>query len=621
MDSSNPFAGVQLSGSDPMGSRQFVDPERTNPGRSDRPALVIRRSRRQGRILCLASLMPTFWWVAGCGRSEAPAPVTVPVTRQEPKAPAPSAPVAAKDGVVASVPATEPMATVAAGPDATPGRGLYVQYCAACHGENGDGNGGAARFLYPKPRNFRDGQYRMVSAVNRLPTDDDLMRVILRGMPGSAMLPVAAHLGEADRRALVAYVRELTRQGIEAHVRNEAKEFGEEFSPEDLQKRLATHATPGAVLEMPGDLPSADGASVARGRDLYVKGCATCHGDTGKGDGVQEQKDESGVPIRPRDLTLGIFKGGRSREQLYARITLGIPGTPMPSSPALSPAEVGDMINYILSLSDEATTARSEHKRNKLVAKKLTETLPDTIPAAVWDGTPATELVVSPLWWRDQADPELRVQAVHDGQALAIRMSWRDDSRNDQSGHLLDFPDMAAVELYKGAIEPFLGMGATEGAVDVWLWNAAAQADRKSYADVDTAHPNMVVDMYPFEKPGEGARAHPTDRQPREFLTAWAAGNLRSDPTHPPESTHLQAKGFGSTTMRPKTSQVVQASGEYNDRRWTVVLRRPLKIAADAGLEIATGDAFSIAFALWEGSVRDRNGQKLVSIWHDLKIE
>ena len=51
-----------------------------------------------------------------------------------------------------------------------------------------------------------------------------------------------------------------------------------------------------------------------------------------------------------------------------------------------------------------------------------------------------------------------------------------------------------------------------------------APADRKIYADVDTAYPNMAVDLYPFESPGGGPRAHPTDRQPREFLAAWAAG-------------------------------------------------------------------------------------------------
>ena len=43
-------------------------------------------------------------------------------------------------------------------------------------------------------------------------------------------------------------------------------------------------------------------------------------------------------------------------------------------------------------------------------------------------------------------------------------------------------------------------MGASDGSVDVWLWNSAAQADQEQYADVDTAYPHMAVDQYPFEE-------------------------------------------------------------------------------------------------------------------------
>src|SRR5262249_4042760 len=71
------------------------------------------------------------------------------------------------------------------------GRKLYANYCTACHGEKGDGNGPAAKFLSPKPRNFGEGKFRLVSTVNRRPTDQDLLRVLERGMPGSAMFPFA----------------------------------------------------------------------------------------------------------------------------------------------------------------------------------------------------------------------------------------------------------------------------------------------------------------------------------------------------------------------------------------------------------------------------------------------
>jgi len=47
----------------------------------------------------------------------------------------------------------------------------------------------------------------------------------------------------------------------------------------------------------------------------------------------------------------------------------------------------------------------------------------------------------------------------------------------------------------------------------------------------------------------------------------------------------------------------------------------PVTIATDAGLPLAPGSKTSVAFALWNGSAGDRNGQKLVSIWHELDLE
>jgi mono/diheme cytochrome c family protein len=40
--------------------------------------------------------------------------------------------------------------------DATRGKTMYVDNCAACHGTEGDGRGPRAYFIFPKPRNFRD---------------------------------------------------------------------------------------------------------------------------------------------------------------------------------------------------------------------------------------------------------------------------------------------------------------------------------------------------------------------------------------------------------------------------------------------------------------------------------
>jgi mono/diheme cytochrome c family protein len=516
------------------------------------------------------------------------------------------------------------------------GKELYANYCAACHGETGDGNGPAARFVYPKPRNFREAKFRLVTTTNRVPSDDDLLRVLEHGMPGSAMFSFA-HLAEPDRRALVAYVRQLTRRGVEDHLRQVAAEFGETPDPAELATDVDSQCKPSPRITIPAGLPAPNGESVSRGRQIYVKqGCVSCHGDTGKGDGVQDQRDDDGTPTSPRDYTRGIFKGGRDTEQLYARTLLGMPGSPMPSSANLKPDEIADLVHYLQSLSDPSAQSKVEHKRTRLVAKRVKQALPEQIPDVEWESVPATNIVVSPLWWRNFDDPDLKVQAVHDGQSLAIRLSWHDGTKNEHSVKPQDFRDMTAVQFFKGGPEPFLGMGSTKGTVDFWAWAADWQADRKQYADVDTRYPNMAVDEYLFEEGGPGGggngggngegerlgdRKHPTSKQSKDYLSGWAAGNLLSDPTRTLSASGLQAKGFGTLTMLPRPSQLVTGNGEWSDSRWTVVLRRPLKVPADAGSSLAAGEKLSIAFAVWDGDARDRDGQKLISIWHDLEIE
>jgi mono/diheme cytochrome c family protein len=498
-------------------------------------------------------------------------------------------------------------------------KGLFAQNCAGCHGENGDGAGIAARFLYPRPRNFQENQFRVVTTVNKVPSEADLVHVITRGMPGSAMMPFA-HLSEADRVELASYVRHLAGVGIRDEELKRAAAEKEQINPADLDELIAKLLTPGDQLAVPADLPEFGPESVARGKLLYVKdACAACHGPTGKGDGPQDQRDRSGWPIRPRDFGRGIYKGGYDRQQLYARIMLGMPGTPMPSS-TISNQDAGDLINFVLSLSDPATRARSEHKRSSIIAHRAASPLGQQIDATTWNTAAPVSILVSPLWWRDHQDPDFQVAALHDGQSIALKLTWNDASRNDAAVRPQDFEDMAAVQLFKGVVEPFLGMGSAGQVVDMWQWRASMKGPAHPRPDVETAHPNMAVDMYPFESPGAGVR-HPSANQPREFVTAWAAGNLRSDPTAVFTGGSLQAQGAGSITLRPKASQIVKATGQWANGRWTVVLRRSLAASPEEGLALQPGERVSVAFAVWDGAVRDRNGQKLVSIWHDLHLE
>src|SRR5262252_207162 len=90
------------------------------------------------------------------------------------------------------------------------GKVVYYQHCAACHGVSGQGNGPAAVWLYPRPRNFTSGLFKIKSTPSgTLPTDEDLLRTVTRGMPGSSM-PSFTYLTEQQRRDAVQYVKFLT---------------------------------------------------------------------------------------------------------------------------------------------------------------------------------------------------------------------------------------------------------------------------------------------------------------------------------------------------------------------------------------------------------------------------
>ncbi|MCI0357258.1 MAG: c-type cytochrome, partial [Planctomycetaceae bacterium] len=85
---------------------------------------------------------------------------------------------------------------------------LFRQHCAACHGDNGNGAGRAARHLHPRPRNLRADRFRLISTLNHVPTREDIERVIREGIPGASM-PSFARLPKDQQRLLAEEVLRL----------------------------------------------------------------------------------------------------------------------------------------------------------------------------------------------------------------------------------------------------------------------------------------------------------------------------------------------------------------------------------------------------------------------------
>jgi len=89
---------------------------------------------------------------------------------------------------------------------------------------------------------------------------------------------------------------------------------------------------------------AADAASLEKGKAVYVKECASCHGDTGKGDGSAVKDLEK----KPNDLTLAKTLD-QSDGALFWKITEG--NKPMASyEKTLSEEDRWNVINYLRTL-------------------------------------------------------------------------------------------------------------------------------------------------------------------------------------------------------------------------------------------------------------------------------
>ena len=100
------------------------------------------------------------------------------------------------------------IASAAASPtaplDVEQGRGIYQRHCADCHGLEGRGDGQQATSLSPRPGN-------LVSAQTSAKSDQELLKIIAKGRPRTAMAGWEDRLSPDDQAAVLAYIRSLVK--------------------------------------------------------------------------------------------------------------------------------------------------------------------------------------------------------------------------------------------------------------------------------------------------------------------------------------------------------------------------------------------------------------------------
>jgi DMSO reductase family type II enzyme heme b subunit len=469
---------------------------------------------------------------------------------------------------ILSVPGSPFPVSAANAQTAPAGKAVYDKWCAGCHGDTGAGDGAAALYMLPRPRDFTKGVYQIrTTASGELPTDADIRQVIDEGMPGTAMPGWKTLLTEAERNDLVTYV----------------KSFSSFFKP---------GAAPKAVSF--GSAPSSSDDAIADGRKAYqTLECFKCHGQAGRGDGPSAPtlKDDLGQPIRAADLSASWkFNGGATVEQIYARLRTGLDGTPMPSfsdavdAKIVTEEQLWHVAQWVRSLSPAEPPAIREVVR----AEQVTA-LPKTPNDSAWNAAErfwiplVGQIIVKPRWFAPTVEG-VWVQAMHDGKQLTMRMSWSDPSKS---------PDDTWNE---------------------WIGRMSQSMTTADGALNTTQGPDQFVVQFPQRLTSDMERPYFLGGDTRRPVYAW---RWRSTP-----DTFEEGKGTGLGQFAPRASSSATHASVYDNGEWRLMVTRALAAADTAAMPtFSTGFAIPVGFYAADGSSGEDAMRGSVSAWYAIYLD
>jgi len=460
------------------------------------------------------------------------------------------------------------------------GKTLYLKYCAQCHGEKGDGEGYATLHLSPRPRNFTTGKFKVrTTASGALPTHQDLVNIIKRGMPYTSM-PAWPDFSDQEVSDLAYFI----------------KTFSADFSNAESVPQ---------PIELPS-APSATNESIELGKKLYVDtGCVKCHGNIGRADGPSATTlvDDFGYPIRPSNLSHSwTFRGGSSREDIFRTMSTGLNGTPMPSfADSLTPEQRWAITDFIVSLSGTDGPGYT----NLVVAKHALDPIDLTKGAASFASAPVARFpiigqIMEPGRAFHPAATNVTVQTIYDADSIAFLVRWHDMIADKTATNGPSLPVPPEEEEEKPAAAP-----AGEAALDPFADPAAAATVAPSeFSDA-------VAIQIPSQVPAGARKPYFIFGDPQNSVDLWFFDLARSEP--------LQFTGRGSADIAPNDTGDVTGVASYDEGEWSVIFKRPLR--ATAGAAFSQGQFLPIAFSVWDGFSRERGNRRGLTPWYYVYLE
>ena len=468
------------------------------------------------------------------------------------------------------------------------GRATYFRRCSFCHGLLGDGEGPAAKYLDPRPRDFTLGTFKFrTTQSGELPTDEDLFRTVSRGLPGTGMQAfdsdlIKNGLSEDERWQVIAYI----------------KTFAQEFDDPELDP-----VKTGKVIALPANPAPHNAETIAKGKAVFEKAkCWSCHGKLGRGDGNKEfRKDDWGFPIRIRNVTHPWkIKAGSEVEDIYMRFTSGISGTPMPSFvKTLNEEDRWNLANYIKSLQHQLTSHLA------LQAKPVEGPLPETPGDAAWESAAPMDVrlagqVVAPPRWQNPSIEMVTVQALFNDTDIAFRLTWDDpfkDIVHDES-QAFDPTEITKVGVFNSYVE---ANDMVPRALETYRDSIALQFPVKPPQGTKKPH---------FYRGGSSDQVH---------LLVWKADLDAAGERGTEEG---NARGWKQPIkVQAEDKQHITGKATWDQGRWTVVMKRPLNTGDKNDVQFKKGIFTPMSINAWDGSNGEHGLIMSLSTWHYVFLE